>query len=620
MSIRLPNPRIGELRPSQLLYTYGIGAVVDLAHVSVMVMGLEDWNEQTCRELPERRLLAAVQEALGAQVSTLVAPPMPQDDAFLAVDADTNTVGLPVAPFPRWMRCPACNLLARLDSGLLSVKSSPFRPGQTRYVHANCNKANQPVVVPARFLLACESGHLDDFPWVWFAHQGKPDDCPAILELRELGVSGEAADVEVRCTTCGSARRLVDAFGDEAPQNLPGCRGRRPHLRDFENEPCRTQPRAILLGASNSWFGTTLSALSIPGDENPLSQLVERYWDKLRNVTAPAVVEFLRAANQLGPLDRFCDEDILKAITAHRTGTVAKGDDASDLRGPEWRAFSNPAAAARSEDFVLREVQAPRTFASVLERVVLADRLREVTALVGFTRIDSPGNFSSDDTQLRTRRAPISRKAPSFAPAAEVRGEGIFLQFKEELIASWVAGNAAREGHFLEAQRRWRTARRIEPANKGFPGLRYVLLHSLSHVLIRQFALECGYGAASLRERIYAREADAPGGPMAGILISTAAPDSEGTLGGLVALGEPLRLGPHLERALEHARLCSSDPLCAEHAPTSDDLSLHFAACHSCLFAPETSCESGNRYLDRAALVATLADVSLSPFFVRTAR
>jgi hypothetical protein len=144
-------------------------------------------------------------------------------------------------------------------------------------------------------------------------------------------------------------------------------------------------------------------------------------------------------------------------------------------------------------------------------------------------------------------------------------------------------------------------ARRVEPR---WPGIRYVLLHTLAHILIRQFALECGYGASGIAERIYARSGP---DPMSGILLYTAAPDSEGTLGGLVSLGRGERLGPAISQALEEARLCSSDPMCAEHDPRIH-ARLHGAACHACLFAAETSCERGNHYLDRALLVETLAD------------
>jgi hypothetical protein len=158
-----------------------------------------------------------------------------------------------------------------------------------------------------------------------------------------------------------------------------------------------------------------------------------------------------------------------------------------------------------------------------------------------------------------------------------------------------------------EAHRSWRLRRNL-PLQDGWPGERYVLLHSLAHALIRELALECGYTASSIRERIYASEST-DDEPMAGVLLYTAAPDSEGTLGGLVSLGEPDELGPLLRHALERAQLCSSDPLCADHEPRSDG-SVHAAACHACQFASETSCERGNRFLDRATLVPTLKDAA----------
>ena len=137
-----------------------------------------------------------------------------------------------------------------------------------------------------------------------------------------------------------------------------------------------------------------------------------------------------------------------------------------------------------------------------------------------------------------------------------------------------------------------------------------MLLHSFAHALMRQFALDCGYGAASLCERIYSRPPESVSGAMAGILIYTSAPDSEGTLGGLVSLGEPDSLEQYIARVFESLQVCGGDPVCAEHSP-SQGQTLHGAACHACLFAPETSCERGNRYLDRTFLVPTLEDDSL---------
>jgi hypothetical protein len=180
-------------------------------------------------------------------------------------------------------------------------------------------------------------------------------------------------------------------------------------------------------------------------------------------------------------------------------------------------------------------------------------------------------------------------------------------QFNELAIAQWenLPQLEAYKKQSVAAHRRWRTARSLDP-DANYPGVRYLLLHSFAHALMRQLAIECGYSAASLRERIYSKSLDDANGPMAGILLYTAAPDSEGTLGGLVSLGAPATLGRHVDQALEQMRLCASDPLCAEHSPLQSLNSLHWAACHACLFSPETSCERGNKYLDRTLLIPTV--------------
>jgi hypothetical protein len=204
--------------------------------------------------------------------------------------------------------------------------------------------------------------------------------------------------------------------------------------------------------------------------------------------------------------------------------------------------------------------------------------------------------------------SPISRKKPGWVPAIEVRGEGIFLQFKEEEILKWLAKPAVKnwDRMFFQAHTEWRKNRMIEKPEANYPGLRYVLLHSFSHALMRQIAMECGYTQASIRERIYSNNPGQSGGPMAGILLYTSAPDSEGTLGGLVSLVEHNMLSRHIEAALESCSLCASDPTCAEHMPGYGASTVHAAACHSCLFSPETSCEKGNRYLDRSVLITTV--------------
>jgi hypothetical protein len=606
--------KVGDLRPSQLLYTFGVGAIVELPNLSVMVMGLDDWPvEQGATEIPEPRLLRAVQHELGQQVTKLLTPPVtPESTGYQASPFDdTANVGVPVAPFPRWLLCPYCRLLAPIQSGLFELKLDPYFKDRSRYVHRICNKPGKPpTAVPARFLVACENGHLTDFPWVEFVHKGKTN-CRYQLRLDELGASGEVADIQVKCVKCEMTRRMSDAFSDEGKHELSHCRGRWPHLRKFDDEECNGRQRAILLGASNSWFPVMLSALSIPSTTDKLGQLVEQNWAELSECESAREVKLKRKL--LRGLAAYTEDQIWEAVEKKKSGTDQDGDEPLDLREPEWKVFSTPDSNLNSRDFKLRVVEPPKSYKHVLKKVVLAERLREVRSLIGFTRIESPGDYSELSDLPDEQRVPLSFKSPTWVPTSVVRGEGVFLHFNDDAIEAWLKKVKRLDADFFEAHRRWRNSRGLEP-DEGYPALRYVLLHSLAHALIRQLSLECGYTTASIRERIYSRPAVGDREAMAGVLLYTAAPDSEGTLGGLVSLGEPKSLGRHLDQALEAMKLCASDPLCAEHHPGRDSLTLHGAACHACLFLPETSCERGNKYLDRSVLVSTVQQADLAFF------
>lgn len=595
--------KVGDLRPSQLLHTFGVGAIVELPHLSTMVMGLDDWPiEQGSNEINEPRLLRAVRNELGPQVARLLTPPAtPETTGYQSNPFDDLAhIGVPVAPFPRWLLCPSCRLLAPISSDLFELKAHKFKKEQIKYVHRNCNKsAKPPTAIPARFLVACANGHLDDFPWVEYVHRGKTD-CRGQLTLYELGASGEVADIQAQCS-CGRKRRMSDAFDTGGEEQLGPCRGRWPHLRKFSDAQCREAQRGILLGASNSWFPIMLTALSIPAATDRLAQLIDQNWGELGECESPREIKLKRKL--LRGLTAYTEEEIWEAVGRKRQLAEEDDDEALDLRTPEWRVFSNPDPKRNSRDFQLRPAPTPPGYADVLEKVVLVERLREVRSLIGFTRIESPGDFTEISELPSEHRAPLSRQAPRWAPTSDVRGEGIFLQFSETALRSWLKSQPELERDFFRAHKQWRRNRKLDEA-ANYPGLRYILLHSLAHALIRQFSIECGYTTASIRERIYSRNADDESEPMAGILLYTAAPDSEGTLGGLVSLGAPETLGRHLDQALEEMQLCSSDPLCAEHRPYQDRL--HAAACHACLFLPETSCERGNKYLDRSVLVATV--------------
>ncbi|MFG0872303.1 DrmB family protein [Aeromonas media] len=609
---------VGEVRPSQLLWTYGPGALIDLPNLSVVTLGIDRWEKDRCQPILEARLLAAVRKELGAQVENLRMPPFQLNEITDQYSAEA-TIGVPVRPFPRWMRCVKCGLLSPYDAGLFEIKENRYRPERTRFVHKGCrgSEGDKPAkdadAVPARFLLACRDGHLDDFPWHYFVHGGNSS-CKGTLRFYESGASLQTENLWVKCDTCETSRSLAQAFGKAGKENLPACRGRHPHLDHFDNE-CDEEARAVLLGATNSWFPITLSALAIPqSNVSPLHQIIIDYWDDFADVEdlseLKGILKALKKRGEAKGIEKHEPESVWSAIEAHQAGGGQEAVNEADIKGPEWDVLTEANPPTDYPHFMSKKAGTPSKFEGHISRVLLLERLREVNALLGFTRVEAPEE--SGDPDERPQRANLSRNKPDWVPANQVHGEGIFIQFDEEVIVAWESIDAVKhvDKMLRGGHTGWRNSRHLDP-NEGYPGIRYAMLHTLSHLLIRELALECGYNAASIRERIYA---DTTGdSPQAGILIYTAAADSDGTLGGLVDLGKPESLGRLLEQALNRSKVCSSDPLCSEHDPEKDR-SLHGAACHACSLVAETSCEQGNRYLDRSLLVPTLECVDAAFF------
>ena len=269
---------------------------------------------------------------------------------------------------------------------------------------------------------------------------------------------------------------------------------------------------------------------------------------------------------------------------------------APGLLDAEWRLLSHPTTEKQDDDFRAVPTPKPAGYDQLIHQVVLVPRLREERAARVHPHL---GSRPQDLDPIQ--RVPLTRGKPKWVPAADRRGEGIFLELqKMRCVAGY--DRRSRTTAIIRLRRaydQWLFNRSL-PADPAFPVARFLLLHTLSHLLIRQVALECGYSSASIRERLYL---GTPNNPAAGILLSTSASDSEGTLGGLVSLGEKRYLERLLDQAFEDAAYCSSDPLCAEHVPEDPSAALHAAACHACLFASETTCEVNNRWLDRAVLV-----------------
>ncbi|MFH9731553.1 DrmB family protein [Streptomyces sp. NPDC017260] len=588
-----------RVRQSQTVVPFGVGAVFDIQGESFVATGIGDWPARGRQKLESPRLASR----LG--VTGFYAAPATANDRFDVPDAP----GAPYIRFPSWLFCGSCRRMKRW-------RIADEKPGQPPRC-PSCSPAR--TLAPMRFVQICQAGHLSDVDWWFWAHSrrdaGERRRCEERDRLRFL-VSERASGLEalsVACTAkgCGASRDLLDILGTHGLR----CSGRNPWQRANERTQCPRPVQIVQRTAGNLYYPIVHSALDIPesdvpadhGDENLAAKVREHdLWVSLCRVAATPRAGVFRTMIQE---DTGADDALLDALIAEETGQPVPSPDAPssaeqggparlDLSREEWAAFTAPVPPA-TRDFALRETtlgpagETTDPWAALgrrFGRIILADRLREVRALSGFSRVSPDAPPVPADTARRLK----------WLPAVEVFGEGIFLTLDPAELADWEAHGNVRQrvaGMRADLDRSFQRDR-LETLTGAELAPRFVLLHTLAHLLIRQLSFESGYTTASLRERVYAR----PEQNQYGILVYTAAGDAEGTLGGLVRQGEPPRLAETLLRMTEAAAWCSADPLCAEHTGQGFG-NLNRAACHACALLPETSCETGNTLLDRALVV-----------------
>jgi hypothetical protein len=548
---------IGSVRRGQLITTYGVGSMVAVEDQSVMVLGLDEWpREKDGEELSEPRL--------HIEGRRLRVPPGGNGEFR------ENEPHIPVVRFPRWYYCanPECR---RLDTfGRLSV--------ERRNECSHCGGT----LVPSRFIAVCAKGHIEDFPYMAWVHRDVEGDVEGRhdLRLQAAGESASLAGIVIECRDCEVERSLEGAFDREALVGVRACGGQSPWLR--HEEPCGKRLRTLARGASNVWFPLVRSALSIPPWSDGLQRFVTAHWGALRLELDPGtyrkVVEQVVGQARVG----HSVEEVLAAV-ADRRGTqqTARSDD--QIRIEEFRALCQGRAETADSNFVATAAEPPSEMRGLIDMTTTVSRLREVRALVGFTRLAPLGGDNE--------ACPLSREA-DWLPAIAVQGEGIFLRLDGDALRAWEAHpQVRRRAEILRL--RWQGSFMFDGR---MPSAAFLLAHTLGHCLIDQLSLAGGYPAASLRERVYAVEEGV------GVLVYTAAADSAGSLGGLIAQARPEQFGASLVEALRRYRWCSSDPVCSETTSQGAD-GLNLAACHGCALVPETSCEHRNGLLDRALLV-----------------
>lgn len=586
------------LRQSQVVTSFGPGALVDLPEHSVIVGGLGTWKGHHLVPVHEKRLEAKLARLLEVASAKLYAPP-PFDDRD---EQRRSFIGGFV--FPTWFETQGTvaggggrHRRRRL------VGWDATQNGRTYVDPQEPKKDAKKRLVPVRFVCGCKRGHIDDIDWRAYIHQGERD-CTRALWIEERGTAGDVADVVVGCD-CGRERRMYEAL---SPGPLGTCRGRRPWLGSVPWERCSQPNKLLVRTGSNTYFPVRLSVISLPDGDDRLAEVVTRHWKEvLHDVRTEGDVAQVRRFNPALKVELadYDDAAVLRAILSRAAGDLPETD--VSVKAAEFEVLSGGVAGADGpESPYFAEALTDRAswggevpgLEHVL-RVVAVHRLREVIAQVGFTRISPPATEVNGELDADVERADLDVQR-DWLPAFENRGEGLFIQLDPARVTDWLALDAVRRrARRLEAGfARWAAERQVE---RTFPGAAYIMIHTLAHLLLTAIAEECGYPASALRERVYAMHPD-----QCGVLLYTATPGADGTLGGLAACAT--RTGALVQRAIALAELCSNDPICAHHAPDEphSDRPLHGAACHGCVFIAETSCEQRNDPLDRSLITDTL--------------
>jgi hypothetical protein len=626
----------GNMRRAQLVTPFGVGAMSVLVNgTNVITAGLDHWFEvEDASSLAlEEYIENDWRLADRLRVKEFRLPPDYRPRG--AGDDNRNVkITVPVLRFPRWCFCMYCK---RLKLSTLTMQSQETCPDKE---HAD--RKYKPRMAQVPFVAVCANGHLDDFPFDKWVHRSQQPKCDGVLRLASRGGGGLEGQV-VTCDKCQAERSLRgitvahrDQSGEErttlTDQLSPGepylCSGARPWLAEAEGS-CQEPTRAALRSAGNVYFPKVESSIYLPRTEGAVSAELH---DLLRRPDVGPILRLLHELMQDAisveeirkrlPQELFApisDDEILAGYrdlfgigeTVPETTESSETDEV--LTGnAEWRhpEFLQIRETPKDDYLAASDPGLDPHLAGLLDRVRSVDVLRETRALRGFTRVrDGVLKLSTGKALLRRQTLPPDR---DWLPAYVVKGEGIYLELAAGALTAWEQQpDVVERAQKIEARYTHVAATRGLQERALTP--RFIMLHTLAHLIINELVFTCGYSSASLRERLYVSQL--PGRDMAGVLLYTAAGDSEGTMGGLVRMAQPARLRAVLDAALDDARWCSTDPVCmdaGEHGQGPESCNL--AACHGCALLPETSCEEFNRFLDRGLVVGTFANPSLGFF------
>lgn len=590
----------GQVRSSEIITTHGPGALFNGKEgVSVMILGLDMWSEafEQTDNLGKFRV-----------IHNKFLEDVCHKDHFRMPSG--NRSGIPCSVFPTWGYCEYCHIMSKMEG----------KPDKEKgyYVCKYCRKENgyKNKILPARLILLCDYGHVQDFPWEEWAHSKTPYQeagfCDDPLVKWRFGRGGTTlSNYKVICKTCNKQRSMfgaTDHISASLPQKNGGtfelrCNGNSPWLG--RNTRCPPQgsdsnEKKHLKGnhvrASNMYFPMTVSALQIPRFNNPVQKTIEKN---------QKVIEYLRkkqtSLKEIAAEDFFSEVDatIDKVIDELNYRFNHDVKDENDIKKEEYDdlVHSQNVTSAQNNEISISGIEVSPELSPYIDKVKRVDRLTMISVLRSFTRGNPPDPYDYDNP-INKSRCKISKNPKiDWLPCVETKGEGIFFTLNKDRVKRWAenAGTIARCKRIIDCYDEFSSRRKM---SNQVSSPEYILLHTLAHVLIRELAYASGYGESSIRERIYHDDqANA-------ILLYTSSNASEGSLGGLVRNAETDEFSSVLRGAISKSRSCSRDPLCVESNVDSGPINtrLNGSACYACSLLPETSCENFNRLLDRKIL------------------
>lgn len=617
---------VGSIRPSQLITSFGPGSIVNLEHDTVMILGLQFWP----RDSNETKFFKKVSHPyLSRQL----------EKNYFKMPISGDKSAIPCISFPQWGVCQKCHQLQK------HPKTTNSKNG---FFCRFCN-SDLPLF-HSTFVQICDNGHIQEFPWERWAHLNekigdagrkqcaKTDNEEPKLEFITTQKGISLSNYKVQCLHCGASRTMTGATDRKKFRQLGfmECYKNQPWLNKNDKKQCGEDIYGVQVNSSSVYYPCTVTSLLIPNwihdvddvlDENEGANNNAIRSDRKYGKSYDAIMDYHKDGMFKELLEHYTKEVIIKRLELRYESANLEISTEGEALDQEFDDFS---------DLDSRTIRGPLHDRKVDIEPILIDsssslndygimtlkkfhRLVSIQVLRGFTRGTPPDPYATENDIAKHPFRPISSGSQmdhetgelhpiDWLPAVETKGEGLFFKFDENRLQNWEKRPNVIErfnvivdsyAENINAQNRSEKQSVLE----RFSSPRYLLLHTFAHLLIREIADYAGYHEASLKERIYSTSNKKMRN---GIMIYTSSSSSEGSLGGLIRLGDVKSFEEIIENTVKKSNSCSRDPLCGETNPViaqnegiSSGTQLSGSSCYSCTLLPETSCQNFNNLLDR---------------------